>query len=308
MAYFSMMLLLMNPPLQQWQAPIHMQLSESAKGGGERAAITSTPLNLVAMQPCRLLDTRPSAPANQRLISGPIAANVAVEVPVRNGTCALPATALGYSFNVTVDTTATGPLAFLSAWPTGSRPASLVSILNAPNGGFVANAVTIAAGTGGSIDLFASSATHVVIDVNGYYVPGNQGPVAVYRTPAPAITTPFCATVVSNVVHDYSIKEIDTDNAVTTGANDWRFVAPVGGHYHVAATLDLTQSATTYDLYKVTPSLVAAPPVRTLTVTGRPTTISTVMYLGAGEAIRTMSNATTSCGGLGWISIHYVRP
>ena len=229
MAYFSMMLLVINPPLQQWQAPMHMQLSGSEKDGAQRAAITSTPLNLVAMQPCRLLDTRSSAPAIQRLIAGPIAANVAVEVPVRNGSCGLPD-------------------------------------------------------------------------------PGRRAPpVAVYRTGTQPIT-PFCATVVSNVVNDYAIREIDTDNAVTTGAQDWRFVAPVSGHYHVAATLDITQSATTYDLYKLTPSLVAAPPIRSLTVTGRPTTISTVTYLGAGEAIRTMSNATTSCGGQGWISIHYVRP
>jgi hypothetical protein len=263
-------------------------------------------MNLVAMEPCRLLDTRASAPLAQRLINGPIPANIAVEVPIRTSACGIPATALGYSLNITVDTAATGPLGFLSVWPTGSRPANLVSVLNATNGGAVANAAATAAGANGSIDLFASNPTHVIIDVNGYYASGSQGPVAVYRS-VPGQIGAVCLAVLSTTPQDYSVREVDTDNAVTTGAS-WRFTAPVAGHYSVTATLDQPFDALEFALGKLSPLAVPLPDIRKVGVNAKTTTISTVVNLLAGESLRTYTNNATSCGGRGWISIHYVRP
>lgn len=295
-----------DPPLKNWPAPPQAVLQSPAKADSERAAVAALPSSLVAMEPCRVLDTRPSAPAVQRLISGPIVANTAVEVPMRTSGCSVPAGALGYSLNITVDTGATG-LGFLSVWPTGSRPASLVSVLNATNGGAVANAAIVAAGTNGSIDLFASNPTHVIIDINGYFTASTQGPIAVYKTVRGPDTSPVCAAVLSTTGQDYSIREIDTDNAVTTGSL-WRFTAPIAGYYSVHATLDQPYNAYEFVLERVSPLAIVLPEVRKVGVNSKTTTISTVVNLLAGDSIRTYTHNTSSCGGRGWISIHYVRP
>jgi hypothetical protein len=70
-----------------------------------------------------------------------------------------------------------GPLGFITLWPTGpSRPS--VSTLNDLTGTIVANAAIVPAGTSGSIDVYASSVTDVIIDINGYYAPQTGTPLA----------------------------------------------------------------------------------------------------------------------------------
>jgi hypothetical protein len=46
-----------------------------------------------------------------------------------------------------------------------------VSTLNAFNGQVVANAAIVPAGTDGSIDVYVTNKTDVVIDTNGYFGP-----------------------------------------------------------------------------------------------------------------------------------------
>src|SRR5260370_33600356 len=63
-----------------------------------------------------------------------------------------------------------GPLGFITSYPTGqTRP--LAATLNAVQGFIVATAAVVPAGTNGSIDIFASDPTEIVIDINGYYAP-----------------------------------------------------------------------------------------------------------------------------------------
>jgi len=63
-----------------------------------------------------------------------------------------------------------GTLSFLTTWPTGiSQP--LVSTLNDTTGTVVANAAIVPAGADGSIDVFVTDQTHLIIDVNGYFAP-----------------------------------------------------------------------------------------------------------------------------------------
>ena len=88
--------------------------------------------------------------------------------PVLSSACLLPAGAAAYSLNMTI--VPSGPLGFLTTWPTGQAQ-PLVSTLNAPKGFFVANAAIVPAGTGGSVNLFVTDTTHVIIDVNGYFGP-----------------------------------------------------------------------------------------------------------------------------------------
>lgn len=57
---------------------------------------------------------------------------------------------------------------FLTVWPSGvARPNA--SMLNAFEGQVVTNSVTVPAGQGGSIDVFAYRRTNVVVDLNGYF-------------------------------------------------------------------------------------------------------------------------------------------
>ena len=53
-------------------------------------------------------------------------------------------------------------------FPAG-QPQPVVSTLNAYQGQIVANAAIVPAGTSGSVDVYASDNTNVIIDINGYY-------------------------------------------------------------------------------------------------------------------------------------------
>ena len=115
--------------------------------------------------PCRVLDTRNPNGS----LGGPIlAANVARSFPLLNSTCGIPANARAYSTNATV--VPSSPLGYLTLWPSG-RTQPLVSTLNAPTGAVVANAAILPAGDSGAISAYATSASHLIIDINGYFAP-----------------------------------------------------------------------------------------------------------------------------------------
>ncbi len=127
--------------------------------GGEGA------LSLYPVWPCRVADTRraPGPFGGPEMLGG-----TARSFPIPAGGCSIPSTAAAYSVNVTV--VPDGPLAYLSAWPTGS-PMPIVSTLNSFDGSVVANAAIIPAGTNGSIDIYVSNSTHVILDIDGYFAP-----------------------------------------------------------------------------------------------------------------------------------------
>ncbi len=63
--------------------------------------------------------------------------------------------------------------------------APLVSTLNAPTGGVVANAAVVPAGSGGSVSAYVSSASHLVLDINGYFAPTGGANAQRFFTTAP---------------------------------------------------------------------------------------------------------------------------
>ena len=66
----------------------------------------------------------------------------------------------------------------------------LASNLNAPTGTITANAAIVPAGTAGSIDVFASDPTQLVIDVNGYFAPFVTGGLSLHVvTPCRVVDT-----------------------------------------------------------------------------------------------------------------------
>jgi len=109
--------------------------------------------------PCRVADTR----GGPQLEPG---AARSFAVPASN--CYVPPTAAAYSLNITVVPEET--LSYLTVWATGSAQ-PFVSTLNAPDGGVVANAAIVPAGTGGAISIAVTDPTHVIIDINGYFAP-----------------------------------------------------------------------------------------------------------------------------------------
>ena len=61
-------------------------------------------------------------------------------------------------------------MGYLTFWPTGGTQ-PIVSTLNAVDGAVTSNAAIVLAGTQGSINAITSEATHLILDINGYFLP-----------------------------------------------------------------------------------------------------------------------------------------
>jgi hypothetical protein len=120
-------------------------------------------LRFVPVTPCRIVDTRNWAGP----FGGPtMTAGSTRSFAVPQSACPIPITAQAYSLNVTV--VPQGPLGYLSLWPTGQTQ-PYVSTLNSWGGGVVANAAIVPAGNGGSVSVFVSNPSDVILDINGYF-------------------------------------------------------------------------------------------------------------------------------------------
>ena len=184
-------------PISTWQAPAFWDASSAHRDPLDREkfqaarptpeAASGTPLSnsmaFVAIVPCRLVDTRSAT--GDSFGSPAMNASETRTIPVLSNTrCNIPSTAQAYSLNFTV--VPTGSLSFLTAWPTGNPPTPTVSILNDLLGTLLANAAVVPAGTNGSIDVFVTDTTQVIIDINGYYAP--QISLANGTAAAPSLT------------------------------------------------------------------------------------------------------------------------
>jgi hypothetical protein len=101
--------------------------------------------------------------------------------------CGIPMNAGAYSLNLTVVPPAA--LGYLTVWPTGD-PMPVVSALNAPTGATTANAAIVPAGAGGAISVYATNATDLIIDINGYFASAGDGGLSFYGvSPCRAVDT-----------------------------------------------------------------------------------------------------------------------
>jgi hypothetical protein len=80
----------------------------------------------------------------------------------------VPADAAAVVMNVTV--TEAQAAGYLTVYPCGS-PRPTASNLNYTTGSTVANAVIVKVGTNGQICIYNQSATHLLADINGYFLP-----------------------------------------------------------------------------------------------------------------------------------------
>lgn len=118
-------------------------------------------LLFVPVTPCRLVDTR--LPAHAPSFTG---VQTRSFNPPSLG-CGIPSTARAYSLNVTA--VPQGPLPYITIWPTGQSEPN-VSTLNSLDGRIKANAAIVPAGTNGSVNVLATAATDIILDINGYFV------------------------------------------------------------------------------------------------------------------------------------------
>lgn len=223
----------LTPPVNNWPAPAYFRLADATAKSQERSA-TSANLSLVAITPCRVVDTR----GNTAAFGGPaLQASETRTYPIPSSSCNIPASAKAYSLNFTVDLTGQSGLPFLAAWPTG-EPRPNTSILNAPNPvvQYLANSAIVPAGTNGAINVFASGTTHLIMDINGYYVEGVGGalPAVIFEDPLGLAPSQTANRNVSIRLAPL-IRTLDTDNAVTVSPA-WSFSAPRSCVYQISAT------------------------------------------------------------------------
>jgi hypothetical protein len=145
----------------------------------------SNGLYFVAVQPCRLVDTRwPNSTFGGPFMTAEQTRNFAIRFSTNTDSANYPgacpaapipsgADVQAYSLNVTV--VPKGSLRWLTVSPSNSSvDPNGVSTLNAYDGRTKANAVIVPANTSDNnraISVFAKDGTDVIIDINGYYVP-----------------------------------------------------------------------------------------------------------------------------------------
>ena len=128
------------------------------------ARATSVAARFQPVTPCRLLDTRSAAP-------GVVVAAETFQVDVV-GHCDVPSDATVAVLTITaVGASGDG---YVSAWPSGtSMPEA--SVLNVDQGETRANTSLLLLGSGGAVAIQASIATHLLVDVSGYFTPAPGG-------------------------------------------------------------------------------------------------------------------------------------
>jgi len=149
---------------------VHGQEPARAEAGAtvvtNAVAMPTPPTSFVAIQPCRLADTRGNGFTGA--FGPPALAPLSPRVIPVAGYCGVPATAWAVSANLSV----TQPVAggWVSIWPEGfAQPSPLVAAITYAQGQTISNAFVAPLGTNGGITLYSKVETHVVIDVNGYY-------------------------------------------------------------------------------------------------------------------------------------------
>lgn len=164
-------LLAADIPLANWTVPPYQGRPVSS-GGITTMTDISPGVAFVALEPCRIVDTRGGGVFVGAYGPPALVANATRNFDINSAPhcTGIPSGVEAYSLNFTVVNTAGGP-GDLRAWPTGSPPVLTTSVLNwtAANV-IIANATIIGAGTGGQIDVTAAGfGTQLLIDINGYF-------------------------------------------------------------------------------------------------------------------------------------------
>lgn len=146
-------------PLKNWSVPSQGKVATNTNG-----------TTFVGITPCRLVDTRFSSGP----FSGPTySTNETRTYDVAAGPCTEAAFAAAYSLSFTLVNYNPAASGYVTAYPAGATRPN-VSMVNFGSGVPVANAVIVTSGAGGAISVYASAATDMIIDINGYFIGAAQ--------------------------------------------------------------------------------------------------------------------------------------
>jgi hypothetical protein len=135
--------------------------------------------HFVPIAPCRAADTRNAG------------SSILARDSFRDFTlsaCGIPSNATAVALNITL--VPTGQFGFISIWPAGQAQPT-VSTMNSLDGRIKANASIVGLGAGQAVSIYVTDPAHVILDVNGYFVPeGTPGALAFYPvTPCRVVDT-----------------------------------------------------------------------------------------------------------------------
>jgi hypothetical protein len=143
------------------------------------------------VEPCRMVDTRNSL-GGTKLVAG-------VEQDFRISgapACSIPSTAVAYSLNVTAMPSAASDS--VEIWEAG-QPRTNLSTLKPYGTQMTVNAAIVKAGPQGMIAAYATQATDLVIDINGYFAPPGRTGLSLYtEVPCRIIDTRISGTPLSS--------------------------------------------------------------------------------------------------------------
>lgn len=168
--------------------------------------VSNTTLGALAfypLPPCRIADTRPGQGFSGSFGPPMLGSGTSRTLPILSSSCNVPANAQAYSLNFTVAPQSS--LGWLTTWPTGQTQPT-VSTLNDLTGTMLANAAIVKAGMNGSVDLYVSDNTDVMVDINGYFAPRAAGGLSLYPLPPCRVldtryaTGPFNGSIDVNVL------------------------------------------------------------------------------------------------------------
>lgn len=149
-------------PLTNWPVPSAV----TGEGAVGAMADLSHAAIFIATTPCRVADTRNA----DGPYGGPKAAQGGTRTfDIDSGPCTgIPAGAAAYSLNFGVTQTAAS--GYLTAWDAGASQPGVATMTWFGPSQTLSNAAVVPASNTGAIDVYTAAATHVTIDINGYFM------------------------------------------------------------------------------------------------------------------------------------------
>ncbi len=286
----------------------------------------------VAVNPCRVYDTRVGRGTCTAAPHGPLAAvrgpgGIAITLP---GVAGIPAGATGALLNVTA--TQASRTNFVAAVPDDTTTAPSVSTVNVAGSAPIANLAQVrlpagtptAGGAAGVVDLYASAGSvHLVTDLEGYFAPssGTQAAtptssVSAMRTNALATPPPIAVghqVMVAGAVVDGSsgspavvLQRLDGSAWVTQSTATVTGVSYAGAVTPAASGTTVWRSRASWPtgqvLFSGTVQLVAGAPFSRATTNALPST------LGALRPTTVSGSAVNNLGLSGTVAVQYLSP
>jgi hypothetical protein len=235
------------PPF--WTAPVKWQKGAQA-GTLEADGVASEAMPFQAVPPCRIADTRGNGFTGQ---AGPpiVLANVLRTFQVTGTVAGVPsqcgilpgAVAVSFQFTVTTMTSAGN----LIAWPSGPAPTTSVLNWNANSVAIGSGNVVLVSPTGTlnvQINAPTGQAANLIIDVNGFYLPGGMDGTYVNEGQTSSVS--------SAMIADGAIVDADINAAAAIADTKLATIATAGKVADSALSATVTKLGPTIDASEIT--------------------------------------------------------